>query len=213
MENFPMTTYPVVFSVSRPERFDRIQILLRILILATLSCVGLTLGAVMAAGYLVLPLIAAVLLSQRGPERFMTEGAPRLRRALTWVMAFFAYFFLLTDRAPLESPEPSVQLEIRPSGAPTAGDALLRFVTSIPSALVFLILNFIAYIFWIVGALMILLTESYPAGLYDFQCGVLRWMARLVAYHASLVDTYPPFTFDAGPDETGRSLEPAHGSV
>ena len=46
---------------------------------------------------------------------------------------------------------------------------------------------------------MVLIQESYPEGLYDFQCGVVRWQARLLVYHASLVDGYPPFAFDMGP--------------
>ena len=28
-----------------------------------------------------------------------------------------------------------------------------------------------------------------------------RWQTRLLAYHASLVDRYPPFAFDSGPAE------------
>jgi uncharacterized protein DUF4389 len=93
------------------------------------------------------------------------------------------------------------------------GPGANRLVKSLPSALVFLILNFVAYIVWMVSALMILVTETYPAGLFDFQCGVLRWMARLLAYHASLFDKYPPFVFDAGPDESGPQLGPAPSSV
>jgi hypothetical protein len=51
---------------------------------------------------------------------------------------------------------------------------------------------------WLVGAVMILLTEHYPDALHDFQCGVVRWQARLFAYVASLVEAYPPFSFDTG---------------
>ena len=46
----------------------------------------------------------------------------------------------------------------------------------------------------------ILVRETYPAALYDFQRGVLRWQARLLAYHASLVDEYPPLAFYTGPE-------------
>ena len=37
---------------------------------------------------------------------------------------------------------------------------------------------------------------SIPAGILGYQRGVLRWQARLVAYHASLVDDYPPLALD-----------------
>jgi hypothetical protein len=46
--------------------------------------------------------------------------------------------------------------------------------------------------------IMIVITEQYPASLYEFQCGVLRWQARLLGYHASLVEQAPPWRFDAG---------------
>ena len=79
------------------------------------------------------------------------------------------------------------------------GAALLRLITSIPSAFVVGILIWVAGIVWLVAAVMVLIQETYPEGLYDFQCGVVRWQARLLAYHASLVDAYPPFAFDTGP--------------
>jgi hypothetical protein len=47
---------------------------------------------------------------------------------------------------------------------------------------------------------MVLIQENYPDGLYNFQRGVLRWEARLLGYHASLVDQYPPFALDTGPE-------------
>ena len=46
---------------------------------------------------------------------------------------------------------------------------------------------------------MILIRKDYPDRLYSFQPGSLRWGARLLAYHASLVDEYPPFALDTKP--------------
>jgi hypothetical protein len=59
-------------------------------------------------------------------------------------------------------------------------------------------LTAVAWLVWFIAALLVVLTESYPEGLYDFQCGVLRWQARLFAYHASLVEAYPPCSLDVG---------------
>ena len=37
---------------------------------------------------------------------------------------------------------------------------------------------------------------SIPRSILAFQRGVLCWQARLVAYHASFVVEYPPWSFD-----------------
>ena len=107
---------------------------------------------------------------------------------------------MLTDRFPTERPENTVRFDIQPSGAPTVGSALLRLIYSIPSAFVLSLLSFVSAIVWLIAAVMVLLNETYSEGLYDFQRGVVRWGARLLAYHASLVDTYPPFSLDTGPE-------------
>jgi hypothetical protein len=41
---------------------------------------------------------------------------------------------------------------------------------------------------------MILFTGAYPASLYPFAVGVLRWRLRVEAYTLLLVDEYPPFS-------------------
>ena len=44
-----------------------------------------------------------------------------------------------------------------------------------------------------VAFLLILITGKYPAILFDFQVGVLRWNTRITAWFICLVDKYPPF--------------------
>jgi hypothetical protein len=41
-----------------------------------------------------------------------------------------------------------------------------------------------------------LLTGRYPARLYEFGVGVLRWNVRLEAYLLLLHDQYPPFSMN-----------------
>lgn len=204
-----MPSYPVHFSVTRPARFDRVQIALRVALLAILSFVGLTMGVIFSVLYLALPVIAAVMLSQGGASRFLADGATRLSRGLRWVMGAYAYMNLLTDRLPGGDAGGSVSFAVAP-GAWSASNgsasglsvktALLRLLYSLPSAVILGVLNVVAWFVWLSAALLIVLTESYPEGLYDFQCGVLRWQARLFAYHALLVEAYPPFSLDVGPD-------------
>lgn len=48
----------------------------------------------------------------------------------------------------------------------------------------------------------ILFTGSYPASLYSFGGGVLRWALRVEAYALLLVDDYPPFTLETDNADT-----------
>jgi hypothetical protein len=209
-----MNDSPVFFGLTRPTSFDRVQIALRVAILVVISLVGTSFVALVALVYLALPVIAAVAIAERGPSRFLAEEAPRLARGLRWIMSAFAYMALLTDRLP-DAEDDGVRFAVEPgawpagSNGPSVGNALLRLVAALPSALVLAVLAVASWVMWLVAAVMILFTEHYPESLYDFQCGVLRWQARLFAYVASLEEVYPPFSFDAGPVAHAHDA-PAH---
>jgi hypothetical protein len=191
------TNYPASFDVTRPEKFERPHLALRIVVVIILSVIGAT-GWILGLVYLVFPALAAIFVSQKGPEKFLEEDGPRMTGWLRWVLALYAYIGILTDRFPSEKPEEIVRFEVQTSGSPTVGSALLRLIYSIPSAFVLAILGFVSGIIWIIAAVMVLVQENYADGLYDFQRGVLRWEARLLAYHSSLVEQYPPFALDTG---------------
>lgn len=195
------TDYPVTFDVVRPERFERTQVFLRILIVIIISIVTSAVGWIFGLVYLLLPVLAAILVSNRGRERFIEEDGPRVSGWLRWLVAFYAYLLILTDRFPTERPGEIIRFEVRTGGNPTVGSALLRLVYSIPNAFVFLLLGIVSVAVWLIAAVMVLVRESYPEGLYNFQRGVLRWEARLLGYHASLVEEYPPFALDMQPAE------------
>lgn len=194
--------YPVIFNVSKPEKFDRVQLALR-LVVAFVLAVFQILSIVLGGLYLVFPVMAAIFISSKGAEKFLSDDAPRMTGWLRWALAFYAYLALLTDKFPSEKPEQIVTYEVTPGGSPTVGSALLRIIFAIPSAIVLALLSIIAGILWIVAAIMILIQEDYPEGIYNFNLGVMRWEARLLAYLSSLVDPYPPFALDTGPQEGG----------
>ena len=202
-----MAEYPVVFDITRPEKFERPQVLLRILLLIIISIVTGTVGWIFGLVYLLLPVLAAILVSNRGRERFIEEEGAGLSGWLRWLVAFYAYLIILTDRFPTERPGEIVRFEVRAGGSPTVGSALLRLVYSIPNAFVFLLLGIVSVAVWLIAAVMVLVRESYPEGLYNFQRGVLRWEARLLGYHASLVEEYPPFALDMEPDRAISAVE------
>jgi hypothetical protein len=181
-----------VFEVSCPQRFDRVQVVLRVVIIWLAALVGIPFGWILYLGF---PVLAAVLISQKDGSRYLTEDGPRVTGWLRWVVAVIAYMWILTDRL-AGGVESSVRFEVEPSGCPTPGSALLRILTAIPSAFILALLTFVSAIIWIIAAVWILVAETYPELLYGYQRGIVRWMARLLAYLASLVDKYPPFSLD-----------------
>jgi len=196
-----MAAYPVTFDISPPEKFQRPHLAIRVLLLVISSFVGNVAGLVFALPYLALPIISAIFISQKGGERFLQEDAPRIGGWLRWLLALYAYLFLATDRVVLtEDPKQIVRFKVQPQGSPTVGSALLRLIYSIPSAFVLGLITIVAAILWLVAAIFILFQENYPKGIYDFFRGYLRWEARLLGYHASLVGQYPPLALDMQPE-------------
>jgi Domain of unknown function (DUF4389) len=192
-----VASYPVTFDLERPAKMARAHVFLRILILVLASWIAGS-GGGLGLVYLGFPVAAAILISQKGGDRYVAEDGERVTRWVAFVVGILAYLALLTDELPGGGRRP-VRLEIARSGSPTVGSALLRILKGIPSAFVLALIGFVGWIVGLIAAISILLNESYPEGLWNFQRGVVRWEARLLAYLASLVEPYPPFTFDSGP--------------
>ncbi|MCE9575527.1 MAG: DUF4389 domain-containing protein [Deltaproteobacteria bacterium] len=187
--------YPVHVEVETPAHFERIQLLLRLALAIALGWVGVTAGWLVCTLYAALPVVAAIAISSGGGSRYRDEVAPRIWQVLRWLLQFSAYMSLLVDRFPTDG-DVGVDATLRPTGTPSIGSALLRLLTSIPSGLVLCVLWFISGILWVIAAVIVLLGGDMPPSIAKFQRGVLRWSARLVAYHASLVEEYPPFAFE-----------------
>jgi hypothetical protein len=202
-----MTAYPVTFNVTRPEKFERTQVVLRILVILALSLLGGIIGWSLGLVYLALPVLAAVLISQRGGARYLEDRGGPAMTLLQWYLALYTYLSMLADKFPSE-PEEIISFEVRTQGTPSVGSALLRLIYSIPSAIVLALLAIIAAFIWIVAVVSVLINESYSEGLYNLQLGIMRWHARLLGYHASLVDQYPPFALDTGPEATLDPINP-----
>jgi len=189
-----MQPYPVQLEVSSPPRFERIQLLIRLMIAIGLGWLGVTFDWLWSVLFFALPLIAAGFISARGADFYLEKTTPRLWSALTWLFAFTAYMLFITDRVPLND-EHSVRAELQTTGRPSTGRSLARLVTSIPSALVLCLVCVVSALLCFVAFLSILFAGKVPTSIVEFQTGYLRWQARLVAYHASLVEEYPPFSF------------------
>jgi hypothetical protein len=194
-----MSASPIHVEITSPARFDRVQLVVRLLLGIALGWLGITTGWVVALLFIALPLIAAISVSL-GTERFRDATGPAVARVLDWLLQFSAFLLLLTDRFP-SLIAPSMRVDLPITARPTPGTALLRLVTSLPSGVVLMVLWFVSGVLWVVSAITVLVARMVPEQILAYQRGVLRWQARLAAYHASLVDDYPPFTLDTGADD------------
>ena len=191
--------YPIEFDVvAVPPRFERVQVVLRLVLMLVLAHLGTTLGWLFWFLYLALPVAAAVLVSQHGAARYLADDSRGVVRLLQWAVAAYAYLLLLTDRFPTSAPDPAVRFEVHPQGEPTVSSALWKLITTLPLAIGLALLGILSTLCWLLAMLLVLVHGEYPRVLYDFQVGVVRWLARLWGYHASLVQTYPPVSFESG---------------
>ena len=189
--------YAATFDVSPPQSFDKAQVVLRVLIIFVLSF--LQIGSIIFGGaYLILPVLAAVLVAQKGAEQYLAEAETGPTKWLRYLLGFYAYMALATDKLPTQKPEEGVQFNIQPTGSPTVGSALLRIILAIPHAVVLFFVSIAFAVVWVIAAISILINGTCPEWASNFIRGYLRWNARLFAYLASLVDEYPPFSFGNG---------------
>ena len=188
--------YPATFDVQQPtQEFDKAQVALRIVIIILL---GWLLDAVLSFAYLALPVIAAILISQKGAEQYLAEAEAGPTKWLRYLLGFYSYMALATDKMPTQEPEQVIQLHVQTTGSPTVGSTLVRIILGIPHAIVLGIVGIAFAVVWLIAAISILINGSYPDWAFNFIRGYLRWNARLLAYMASLVDEYPPFSFGNG---------------
>jgi hypothetical protein len=211
------TAYPVQIDVERPTRFQRVQLFVRILVLIAFGMIHQSGIGMFGMLYLVLPVIAAVLITHRGGAGYLERDAGWLIAALEWVTGFYAFMLFVTDTFPLDRQGRSIHLRIVPQGSPTVGSALLRLVTSLPQLFVLVILGCIALVIAVLAWIGVLLFESYPAAMRSFQQDVVARAARLFAYHASLVQPYPSASSAVpreGSERRDKVLQPpaAHGT-
>jgi hypothetical protein len=201
------TEYPVHYAVDRPERFTRLQLLARVVAFMALGVIGLSFGTVFFFAYLALPVFAASrLASSHEPGAYVGRDGPRVANVLRWFAAICAWAGLTTEHLPNESPPETIRLEIEGTAHPTPSSALWRVVAGIPSALVLAVLGCIGSFVWLWAALSVLFSERVGKGAHEYLVGLQRWSVRLLAYQASLVDAYPPFSFS---DTASPILPPA----
>ena len=153
-------------------------------------------GGVLGAVAVVAAIIAwfAIVFTGRHPQGLWELGEFYLR----WRVRAVAYTALLRDEYPPfgEGAYPAA-LDLRaPAAARDRLTVAFRLILAIPHLLLVWLLSCVWAVTTIVAWFAILINGRYPAALYGFGVGVLRWNTRVEAYLLLLEDDYPPFAFD-----------------
>jgi len=72
-----VAAYPVTFDVERPVQMSRPHVFLRIAVVVLISWISGS-GSQIGLLYLGLPVLAAVLIAQKGGDRYLTEDGERV---------------------------------------------------------------------------------------------------------------------------------------
>jgi hypothetical protein len=117
---------------------------------------------------------------------------------IRWRVRAIAYLMLLEDAYPPFGDEqyPAAVEVVDPAGPRDRVSVGFRLILAIPHFIVLFFVLIAWCITTIVAWFVILFTGEYPAGLYEFGVGSLRWLIRVQAYMLLLVDEYPPFSLE-----------------
>lgn len=75
----------------------------------------------------------------------------------------------------------------------------LKFFALAPHLFLLVFLSIAQLVVAFVGQIMVAVNGEYPAGMFEFVAGVLRWGTRVGAFALSITDRYPPFTLESDP--------------
>lgn len=135
----------------------------------------------------------AILVTGRYPRGLFSFGESTMRR----MMNVEAYMLLLRDEYPPftgASGTYPVEFSIQYPERLSRIRMLFKWLTIIPSVIVFGFVALIGYVGVFIAWWAILITGNMPRGIHSFLAGLLRWGARISAYSYLLTDAYPGFS-------------------
>ena len=190
MSEAAMSAYPVSVSVAKPDRFQRVHLLLRIGLWIVVTY-GFN-SFLLLAG----PVISAVLVAQRGDQSFHERYGEIYGKVVAFMMGLQGYMFFASDEFPEWGEGGALRYDYTPTGEPSVGSALLRIVMVIPHVIALWFVGILALALGFVAAVTVLFSQSVPHGVWKFLMGYVAWEARVLSYFLSMVEEYPPFSLD-----------------
>lgn len=221
---FVAPTYPVrVDGELQPDLSRWLWLVKWLLAIPHLVCL-----AFLWIAFTVLTLVAfvTVIVTGRYPRRIYNFNVGVLR--WNWRVAFYGVGAFGTDRYPPftlgRAVDYPARLEIAyPDHLPRGLRLIGRWLLGIPHYLIagaFVGGGWLAWqngpgvsgtgligVLALIGAIVLLVTGTYPRPMFDFLLGLNRWVIRTAAYAALLTDAYPPFRFDAGEHEPDTAIQ------
>jgi hypothetical protein len=185
----PQGEYPVQLEIERPQRSSRLLVIFRGFL--AFPHFFFALPVVLVAVVLLWLNYLAVLFTRRSAFAGFLSGT------LRYLTRFNAYMNLLTDKYPPFSLGDSAEYPARVIVEPPGSIPRWRVFSGLllfPHSIVLLVLGLLVAISTLISAVVILVTGRYPAGLFGFSAGVLRWQTRVNAYAYLIADRYPPFS-------------------
>jgi hypothetical protein len=207
--------YPVQFSVEYPDRqLDRLTTFFRLIVaIPILLILGAVSGdswwfewddgnwdwgttAAGTGGILFFATAAMIVVRQKYP-RWWFDWHLELQRFSNRVVVYLA---LMDDQYPSTDEHQSVRLDYVYPDVPRDLNRwlpIVKWLLAIPHWFLLFFLNIAAFVAVVIAWFAILITGTYPRGLFDFVEGVLRWDNRVFGYALTLVtDEYPPFRLE-----------------
>ena len=187
--------YAARLNIDYPGRSNRLTVLFRLLLAIPVLIIQ---GIVSYTGIMgIIGLLAALslLLAKRYPEIIWTV----LRWWAMFQLRITLYIDLLIDRYPWDD-DPAARIELDdPDPARLSRFLpLIKWLLALPHYIVLALLGIAAFVCVVLAWFAILITGSYPGGLFNFVTGVNRWGLRVNAYAFLLItDRYPPFSLKA----------------
>jgi len=199
------SSYPVAFDVE-PQLHGRNRLTVAFRIILAIPHLILVGGAVAggARGEGVLGAVAFVMAIIAWFAILFTSSHPKglwdfARFFMRWRTRVMVYVGLLRDEyPPFGDAAYPVTYEVEyPEGPRNKLSVGLRVFYLIPHVIVLFFLAIAFIVTSVIAWFAILFTGSYPAGLYRFAVGYMRWSTRVETYALLMRDEYPPFSFDA----------------
>ena len=181
--------HPVRLNIPYPESLSRWKIFLK----GFMVVPNVIVLCFVLLGFSITTFLAwwAVLFTGKYPKGLFAFGESTLR----WTMNVQAYMWLLRDEYPPFSGAAGkypVEFSIQYPDRMSRILMLFKWLTVIPSVLVFDIFGLVGDIGLLVAWWAILITGNMPRGIHSFLTGLLRMSGRIIAYSALLTDASWP---------------------
>ena len=196
MTYYEADMYPVQFDVEYPEKRDRLNVLLRLILAIPIVIVSVLIVGLYGTGTFGISLgTALTILFRKKYPRWWFDFQLELARFYTRIDA---YISLLRDEYPSTDEHQIVKLDIAYPDAETQLNRvmpLIKWLLAIPHYVVLFVLSIVALIVIVIAWIAILIVGRFPRAMFDYVVGVTRWSVRVYAYAFMLTtDRYPPFS-------------------